>query len=556
MDTKDDRKDALLAEGVENSGNGSSGRGGPSSFLPIPDPSSLLALSLFRQQREKEGRRLKLSRMSFVKDAWRISGSVLPRILPSVLVITFYASFIALADIVWGQNWKTSNSVIGPLSVVVGLLIVFRNGTSYDRWYEGRKDWQQATADALNLARFLWLNVDIHAPPPPSAKNPKVGGGEANQGGDGKRFSPRSRLARKKRAMRLISSLMIAIKHHLRNETGTGWPDFEGVLPEDLVTSHHRTTVREARIEGLLAPGDRIRGLEEDAESTASMEDRIWSGEAVVSTGGSSNAEAAHDGPHPATTAWNSDLEANRDPGSRRIKRGARKTIRNTGDEMEPLLKEAKNEQRECGGGMGASSPSSNFQRMSSHVSIRSAYAATGASSHRPFPTPTSPKPLAPPKRRGEDLGPVPELALPHIILSELGAYATGARRSGMLDDAGPAGFSMVNTLLNSLTAQVGAMERVATATIPAVYSIHMKHSILLYLCALPLTLVGELSWRMIPVVSLVAFTLIGLEGISSEIEDPFGDDPSDHPLDLFCSTVRYDIEQIMQIVPEEIRLE
>jgi ion channel-forming bestrophin family protein len=35
----------------------------------------------------------------------------------------------------------------------------------------------------------------------------------------------------------------------------------------------------------------------------------------------------------------------------------------------------------------------------------------------------------------------------------------------------------------------------------------------------------------MIPIVTLVAFTLMGIEGIADEIEQPFGTDSSDLPL-------------------------
>jgi putative membrane protein len=44
-----------------------------------------------------------------------------------------------------------------------------------------------------------------------------------------------------------------------------------------------------------------------------------------------------------------------------------------------------------------------------------------------------------------------------------------------------------------------------------------------LYLFALPLTLVKELGWGAVPLVTVVAFTFMGIEGIADEIEMPFG---------------------------------
>lgn len=67
------------------------------------------------------------------------------------------------------------------------------------------------------------------------------------------------------------------------------------------------------------------------------------------------------------------------------------------------------------------------------------------------------------------------------------------------------------------------AMERVANTPIPRSYSIHLKQCVTLYLFVLPFTLIKELGWGMVPIVTVVAFTLMGIEGIADEIEMPFG---------------------------------
>ena len=40
----------------------------------------------------------------------------------------------------------------GLLGLVLGMLLVFRTNTSYDRWWEGRKLWGQLVNDTRNLA--------------------------------------------------------------------------------------------------------------------------------------------------------------------------------------------------------------------------------------------------------------------------------------------------------------------------------------------------------------------------------------------------------------------
>ena len=75
------------------------------------------------------------------------------------------------------------------------------------------------------------------------------------------------------------------------------------------------------------------------------------------------------------------------------------------------------------------------------------------------------------------------------------------------------------------------SMERIANTPIPRSYSIHLKQCVSLYLFALPFTLVKDLGWTMVPLVTVVAFTLMGIEGIADEIEMPFGKDKADLPL-------------------------
>lgn len=52
-----------------------------------------------------------------------------------------------------------------------------------------------------------------------------------------------------------------------------------------------------------------------------------------------------------------------------------------------------------------------------------------------------------------------------------------------------------------------------------------------LYLFALPLTLVSDIGWLTVPIVTVVAFTFMGIEGIAEEIEMPFGTDERDLPI-------------------------
>jgi ion channel-forming bestrophin family protein len=107
-----------------------------------------------------------------------------------------------------------------------------------------------------------------------------------------------------------------------------------------------------------------------------------------------------------------------------------------------------------------------------------------------------------------------------------------------------------LQNLLNSLVDMLGACERILRTPIPLAYAIHLKQLLLIYCLLLPFQVVDELRWWTAPVVALVSFTLFGIEAIGVEIENPFGTDPNDLPLDTICNTIEKNIEDLTQIEP------
>jgi len=142
-------------------------------------------------------------------------------------------------------------------------------------------------------------------------------------------------------------------------------------------------------------------------------------------------------------------------------------------------------------------------------------------------------------------------MPLPLIIVHELARIIYQFRRDGCLETVGPAGANAISALVSSMVEQLTIMERVANTPIPISYGIHLKQCVTLYLFALPFTLVNDLGWSTILVVTVVAFTLMGIEGIAEEIEMPFGTDPCDLPLDTYCRDLREEIEYIIYKLPE-----
>ncbi|KAJ7098109.1 Bestrophin, RFP-TM, chloride channel-domain-containing protein [Mycena belliarum] len=404
-------------------------------------------------------KRRHLRRYSWLPDVFRIKGSIISRIFGPVLTVTLFATAVAYADS-RGYTLSLTNTIVPLLSVVVGLILVFRNGTSYDRYWEGRKCFGVMTSNVRNLTRLVWIQVAL----PPTGEQPLHAKG----------ITPvteltEPQLRRKKiEVLRLCLSFVFSVKHYLRGEDGMHWEDYRGVLPP-----------------------------------TFGRPDEVGYNTQHTTASGSyaatRNSSAADLVGSPHETLTRSDATKRVRP--KRSKRQIQPQTLTT-----PLL--------------SGTHRTVEFNPFSDEVSL-------------PLP-----------------------LAIAHEITRSLFQF----RREGFLETVGPAGTNAMTGLVQSMVDQMTAMERVANTPIPISYGIHLKQCVTLYLFALPLTLVKDLKWATIPLVTVVAFTFMGIEGIADEIEMPFGSDPGDLPLGMYpiCSVLcdivlRYVTDRYCQDLKEEI---
>jgi len=83
-----------------------------------------------------------------------------------------------------------------------------------------------------------------------------------------------------------------------------------------------------------------------------------------------------------------------------------------------------------------------------------------------------------------------------------------------------------------------GACERIKNTPIPYSYSTFIKKFIVIYTMTLPFGLAFTLGYVAIPVVVFIFYVLASLELIAEEIEEPFGMDTNDLPLDRMCEMI------------------
>lgn len=97
---------------------------------------------------------------------------------------------------------------------------------------------------------------------------------------------------------------------------------------------------------------------------------------------------------------------------------------------------------------------------------------------------------------------------------------------------------ALMDAQLTALTDALGGCERIAKTPIPFAYAQHIKTFVVLFCFTAPFAMADTMHW-LTPVVSgLLAFALLGIDEIGVEIEDPFGYDANDLPLDQISTTI------------------
>jgi putative membrane protein len=131
---------------------------------------------------------------------------------------------------------------------------------------------------------------------------------------------------------------------------------------------------------------------------------------------------------------------------------------------------------------------------------------------------------------------------LPLDISYHLAAYVTKCRQTDRADI--PTSGNML-TALSGMVDCLTNFERIRTTPVPIAYSIHLKQTLMLYLLTLPFQLLSTMGWVTIVVVFVASFTLLGIEAIGTEIENPFGYDENDLRMDVFCNELKRELELI-----------
>ena len=121
---------------------------------------------------------------------WLWKASIIPEVLPVVIFFGFVSLVVVILDRS-GINVAFSSIGLAIPAVVLGLLLVIRTNTAYDRFWEARKLWGGQINAARSLAQSIWTLI------------PTVDESHARE---------------KQKITQLLTAFVLATKLHLRAE--------------------------------------------------------------------------------------------------------------------------------------------------------------------------------------------------------------------------------------------------------------------------------------------------------------------------------------------------
>jgi putative membrane protein len=137
----------------------------------------------------------------------------------------------------------------------------------------------------------------------------------------------------------------------------------------------------------------------------------------------------------------------------------------------------------------------------------------------------------------------------PVILMREMGVWVKQTRAQGLID---PIGQVAIDENLNKLSDIVGGCERIASTPIPYTYQVLLHRTVYLYCFLLPFGLVDSLGWITPFITVFIGYTFVAFEAIADELEDPFGTEPNDLPLNALSRMIETTLlEMAGKPVPE-----
>jgi putative membrane protein len=129
------------------------------------------------------------------------------------------------------------------------------------------------------------------------------------------------------------------------------------------------------------------------------------------------------------------------------------------------------------------------------------------------------------------------------VVTCWLGTRLVDVHRQGRL---GAEPLRAMDGNLGTMIAVLGGCERIRRTPVPFAYAQHIKVFLALFCYTVPFAMVETLMGYTPAAAAILAFALFGIDEIGVEIEDPFGDDPNDLPMDRIGQAIEVSVGEVL----------
>lgn len=132
----------------------------------------------------------------------------------------------------------------------------------------------------------------------------------------------------------------------------------------------------------------------------------------------------------------------------------------------------------------------------------------------------------------------------PDFLMRQMGMDLRQSLKQERID---PCLAAVIDNSLTAMTSASASCERIKNTPIPFSYTLLLHRTAYIYCFLLPFGLVDSIGFMTPFVVAIVAYTFFGLDALGDEIEEPFGLEANDLPLDAICKAIEIDLRESLQ---------
>jgi ion channel-forming bestrophin family protein len=132
-------------------------------------------------------------------------------------------------------------------------------------------------------------------------------------------------------------------------------------------------------------------------------------------------------------------------------------------------------------------------------------------------------------------------------VLRRMGLRVGDLKRSGRIDAMD---YRILDERLSTLAALQAGCERIANTPLPFAYTLLLLRSAYVFCLLLPFGMASSLGWLTPLLTAVVAYSFFGLDALSAELEDPFGTEANDLPLDRMCRICEISVAEALGETP------